>query len=79
MNLDKATRKRILELVEENYTTLTNLCLNSNLTPSMGFDFMQGKSKFPKSITIKKLCMGAKITLKEFYDREYFNDFDDVC
>lgn len=41
MNLDKATGKRILELVEEN--------------------------------------MGAKITLKEFYDREYFNDFDDVC
>ena len=60
MNLNKATRKRILELVEENYTTLTNLCLNSNLTPSTGFDFMQCKSKFPKSITIKKICMVQK-------------------
>lgn len=64
MNLDKATRKRILELVEENYTTLTNLCLNSNLTPSMGFDFMQGKSKFPKSITIKKIMYGCKNNIK---------------
>ena len=30
MNLDDAIRKRILELVEENKTNLTNLCLNSN-------------------------------------------------
>ena len=34
MNLDEAIRQRINELVEENKTTLTSLCLNSNLTPS---------------------------------------------
>jgi len=79
MDLDKATRKRILELVEENNISLTNLCLNSNLTPSKVFDFMNGKSKSPTSKTIKKLCMGANITLKDFYDREYFNDFSDIC
>ena len=79
MDLDKATRKRILELVEENNNSLTNLCLNSNLTPSTVFDFMNGKSKSPTSKTIKKLCMGANITLKDFYDRDYFNDFSDIC
>lgn len=78
MNIDDATRKRIQELVEDNKTTLTALCLNSNLTPSTVFDFMSGKSKFPKVITIKKLCAGAGITLSEFFNRDYFDDNEEV-
>lgn len=78
MNLDEALRKRILELVEGNKTSLTALCLNSNLTPSTIFDFMSGKSKSPKIITIKKLCVGANITLSEFFDKEYFNNTDEI-
>lgn len=78
MNIDEALRKRILELVAQNNTTLTALCLESNLTPSTIFDFMVGKSKCPKVITIKKLCMGANITLRDFFDRDYFDDIDDI-
>lgn len=78
MNLDEAIRTRINELVDENKTTLTALCLNSNLTPSTIFDFMSGKSKCPKVITIKKLCAGANITLEQFFARNYFNNMEDV-
>ena len=78
MNIDEAIRKRINELVDDNKTTLTSLCLNSNLTPSTIFDFMSGKSKCPKVITIKKLCSGANITLQEFFARDYFNNQDDI-
>ena len=78
MSIDDAIRKRIYELVEINKTTITALCLNSNLTPSTIFDFMSGKSKCPKVITIKKLCAGAGITLNEFFDREYFNETEDI-
>lgn len=78
MNLDEAIRKRILELVNENKTTLTALCLNSGLTPSTIFDFIYGKSKSPKVITIKKICSGANITLEKFFARDYFNKVDDV-
>lgn len=78
MNIDDAIRKRIKEIVDENKTTLTALCLNSNLTPSTIFDFMYGKSKCPKVITIKKLCSGANITLSEFFARDYFNDADEI-
>lgn len=74
MNLDEAIRKRINELVKEKQTTITALCLNSNLTPSTIFDFMSGKSKCPKVITIKKLCCGANISLETFFARDYFND-----
>ncbi len=78
MNLNDAIKKRINELVIEKNTTLTALCLNSNLTPSTVFDFMSGKSQCPKVITIKKLCLGANITLEEFFARDYFNDTTDL-
>ena len=78
MNLDEAIKTRINELVKDNKMTLTALCLNSNLTPSTIFDFMAGKSKCPKVITIKKLCAGANITLEEFFARDYFNNTEDV-
>lgn len=77
MNLDKAIKTRINELVEKE-TSLTNLCLKSNITPSTIFDFMYGKIKAPTIITIKKICAGAGITLKEFFARDYFNDFEEV-
>ena len=78
MNLENAIKKRIQELLDEKGTTLTALCLNSNLTPSTVFDFINGKSKCPKVITLKKLCFGADITLQEFFNRDYFNDIEDV-
>ena len=77
ISLGDAIRKRIGELAD-NEDSLTALCLNSNLTPSTVFDFMHGKSKYPKIITLKKLCTGAGITLKEFFDREYFDNDEDV-
>ena len=78
MDLDEALRKRIKELVDENKTTLTALCLNSNLTPSTVFDFMAGKSVSPKIITIKKLCVGANITLEQFFAKDYFNSTEEI-
>lgn len=78
MTIDEAIRKRIKEIVEINNTTITALCLSSNLTPSTIFDFMAGKSKCPKVITIKKICSGANITLEEFFSRDYFNGTEDV-
>lgn len=78
MNIENAIKTRINELVEERQITLTALCLNSNITPSTLFDFMAGKSKCPKVITIKKLCLGAEITLEEFFARDYFNGDDEI-
>ena len=78
MNLDEAVRKRIFEIAEENKCSITSLCLNSNLTPSTIFDFLNGKSKYPSIFTIKKLCIGAGITLEQFFKKEYFNSEEDV-
>ncbi len=77
ININDAIRQRIKELVDDNKTTLTTLCLNSNLTPSTIFDFMAGKSQCPKVSTIKKLCFGAEITLKDFFDSPLFENLED--
>ena len=78
MDLSEATRKRIKDLAKERTISITELCLVSNITPSTIFDFLNNKSKYPKIITIKKLCVGAGITLSEFYAPEYFNSTEDV-
>ena len=78
MDLSEATRKRIKDLAKERTISITELCLISNKTPSTIFDFLNKKSKYPKIITIKKLCVGAGITLSEFYAPEYFNSTEDV-
>lgn len=77
MKLDQAIRKRLSELIKQKNTTLTALCLNSNLTPSTVFDFMNDKTKYPQIITLTKLCCGLEITLSEFFNCKYFNDIKD--
>lgn len=78
MILDEAIRKRINEILIEKDISLTTLCLNSNLTPSTLFDFMNKRIKSPTIITIKKICAGAEITLEQFFARNYFNDNSDI-
>lgn len=77
MELGKAIKKRINEFVKDK-NTLTKICLNSNITPSTIFDFMNGKSKYPNILTIKRLCVGLNITLKEFFDKSYFDEDDRI-
>lgn len=39
---------------------------------------MNKRTKCFTTITIKKLCAGANITLKEVFDIDYFNDTEEV-
>lgn len=78
MSIEEALKTRINEICDTQNITLTALCLNSLITPSTIFDFYAGKSKCPKVSTIKKICYGANITLQQFFDRDYFNTFDDM-
>ncbi len=77
MTYRDALIKRINELVKDEQS-LTNACLKSGITPSTLFDFINGKTKHPSSYTIKKLCVGLEISLKDFYARPYFENNEDV-
>ena len=64
---------RIIQLCEEHRYTINKLANISGLPPSSIKNILYGKSKDPKILTIKKICDGFDITLKEFFDTKDFN------
>jgi predicted transcriptional regulator len=47
------------------------------MSPSAIYDLTKGRTKCPKVITVKRFCEGAGITLREFFDKPYFNEITD--
>ena len=43
------------------------------LTPSTLYDFMKGTTVHIQVNTIQQVCAGFKITLSEFFNKNYFN------
>lgn len=77
MKLNDAIVKRIQELCEEKKLNICDTSLKGGMSPSSIYDLFKGRTKCSKVITIKRFCEGAGITLKEFFDREYFNDIEE--
>lgn len=72
MTTQDAISKRIYELCEERNIALGKLCTMAGTTPSTISDIVNGVTKNPGIITIKKLCDGIDITLPQFFDTDYF-------
>ncbi|MGE5495934.1 MAG: helix-turn-helix domain-containing protein [Burkholderiales bacterium] len=76
MNLSKAVVKRILELCKERGITVNALSNISGVTQSTVNDIVNGTTRNPGIVTIKKLCDGFEITLTEFFDSPLFARLD---
>lgn len=77
MDLNQAIIKRIEEITAEKGVSVCDACLKGGMSPSSIYDIFKGRTKCSKVITIKRFCEGAGITLKEFFDKEYFNDIEE--
>lgn len=77
MNINDAIIKRIAEICQEKNLNVCEATLNGGKSPSAIYDLIKGRTKCPKVSTIKAFCQGAGITLSEFFDKDYFNDFED--
>ena len=77
MKLNDAIVNRIEEICKERSSNVCDIALNGGMSPSAIYDLIKGRTKCSKVITIKRFCEGAGITLKEFFDREYFNDIEE--
>ncbi|MBE6693939.1 MAG: hypothetical protein E7589_04175 [Ruminococcaceae bacterium] len=77
MELNEAIVKRINEICNEKKLNICDACLKGGMSPSAIYDLIKGRTKCSKVITVKRFCEGAEITLKEFFDREYFNDIEE--
>ena len=72
MNVRDAVKQRILDLCEANNITINKLALESGLTQST---FNTGSNN-PTLTTIAKICVGLKITVREFFDDALFENIE---
>lgn len=75
MDLSKAMRIRIKNLMDNNKVNRNKLALSSGINRSTVNRFLKGK----KSITIESItliCQSQNITLKDFFDDEVFDDVE---
>lgn len=77
MMLNDAIIKRIHEVCLERGVNICDASLKGGMSPSAIYDLMKGRTKCSKVITVKRFCEGAGITLKEFFDRDYFNSIEE--
>ena len=77
MKLNDAIVKRIYEVCNDKGMNICDASLKGGMSPSAIYDLIKGRTKCSKVITVKRFCEGAGITLKEFFDREYFNDIEE--
>jgi len=72
METIEAIRNRILCLCSERNITINKLATLSAVPPSSVKNILYGKSNDPKILTLKKLCDGLDISLREFLSTPEF-------
>ncbi len=77
MDLQEATKKRILALCDEKNITINKLATLAGVRQSTVNNLIDGTSKTPTLLTVLRLCLGLDMQLKEFFDDEVFKDLDD--
>ena len=77
MKLNEAIVKRIEEICDERNINVCDASLKGGMSPSAIYDLIKGRTKCSKVITVKRFCEGAGITLKEFFDRDYFEEIEE--
>lgn len=76
MDTRKAVAERILMLCKERNISVHMLARTSAVPPSTVKNIMNGGSKNPGIVTIKKLCDGLEISLTDFFDTDVFRNLE---
>lgn len=77
MNTYTAVKERLLQLLGNKKLSIHKLSLESGVSPSTIKNILYGKSVNPGIVTIKMLCDGLGITLKEFLESEKFDSLEE--
>ena len=76
MGIYEVTAKRIRELCKERGITPNGLSYIAGVSQSTIKSILNGESKNPGIVTIKKICDGLEITIGEFFNTEEFNTLE---
>ena len=73
MNTKEAVATRIIELCKEHNIAVNTLANISGVSPSTIYSMLNEKSMNPGVVSIKKICDGLEITVREFFDCDLFD------
>ena len=76
MNTKEAVAKRILDLCEERNIAVNALATVSGVSPSTIYSMLNEKSQNPGVVSLKKLCDGLDISIREFFDDDLFDNLE---
>ena len=76
MNAKQAIAERIIQLCGERDMTINALANLSGVAPSTIYSMLNEKSRNPGVVSLKKLCDGLEISLREFFDADLFDDLE---
>lgn len=76
MTISDAVVERILKLCKERNTTINKISNISGVTQSTISDIVNHVTGNAGICTIKKLCDGFEISVREFFDDEIFDDLE---
>ena len=71
-----AVRSGILELCRQRHITINRLATLSGVTQSTLNNIVSGRNNSATVATIKKLCDGLDITLRDFFNVPAFDDLE---
>ena len=74
MKTKEAVAQRIIELCGERNIAINALANISGVSPSTIYSMLNQKSQNPGVVSIKKICDGLEITVREFFDSPLFDD-----
>lgn len=74
MRTKEAAAQRILELCRERNIAVNALANISGVSPSTIYSMLNQKSQNPGVVSIKKLCDGFEITVRQFFDSPLFDE-----
>ena len=76
MNTKDAVAARINEVCKEKGITVNELANLSGISPSTIYSMLNTKSKNPGVVSIQKICDGAEITIRYFFDSPLFENLE---
>lgn len=76
LDIKEAVEKRIIQLCNERNIAINNLANISGVAPSTLYSMLNEKSKNPGVVSIKKLCDGLEISIREFFNSDIFDDIE---
>lgn len=76
MTIGEGVRLRILELCRERNISLNKLSGMCGMTQSTLNNIVSGRNRSATISTIKKICDGLDISIREFFAGEQFDDLE---